>query len=44
VKLKPTKVIKRLVEAYEVAKKQADCRAMADIAIQIENVKRRSEE
>lgn len=32
------KVVKRLIEAYEAAKKQANCEAMADIALKIERV------
>ena len=39
-KIKQPKVVKRLIEAFEEAKNQQDARAMADIAIQIENVQR----
>lgn len=39
-KLKQRKVVKRLIEAYDMAKTLKDYNAMANIAIQIENVQR----
>ena len=42
-KLKQPKVVKRLIEAYDMAKKYEDYKAMTDIAIMINEVQRDKE-
>lgn len=42
-KLRQRKVVKRLIEAYEMAETTADARAMADIALQIDSMQKDKE-